>query len=222
MIIDVLVSSCARPDMLETSIMSFRRHIKTEKHEYRWVIIEDKIGSRERRKEGEEWIRKHRHLFDKKIFLRRKAGVGYWWQKAIEQCESDFHIHLEDDNEFLGHIMIDPLINIMSEKSDIIEIMFSRGLVRADNNPKRIMLSGVIFTENDLMSIATGVFNTKLVRILLDTVGWGEKVKEHGTLTPATKKLGFRKLVLGENGEDNIHYLHVGADLGLRKGAWKK
>ena len=43
MIIDVLLSSCARPDVLDVSVKSFLDKVKTHKHSFRWVILEDYV-----------------------------------------------------------------------------------------------------------------------------------------------------------------------------------
>ena len=57
--LDVLLNSCARPDVLDISVRSFQKHIKT-KHKLRYVILEDKVDDEKRQRAGIKWIVKNK------------------------------------------------------------------------------------------------------------------------------------------------------------------
>lgn len=218
MIIDVIINSCARPELLEISLKTFKEKIKSDAHQFRWVLIEDKVDDIQRRVEGLRWIKEHRDLFDEVIISSIAAGVGFWWQEAIKYCKSDYHIHVEDDGKYLTEINIDPIIELMIKYKDILSIMFSRGKIRTENNLGQTNLDGIDLTKFRLMSVATGIFNTKNVKSLLNVVGWENKIHENGTLTPASEKLNFKKFILDH---DVKHYEHIGAKKEYRKGGYK-
>jgi len=94
----------------------------------------------------------------------------------------------------------------------------NRGRIRKKNNLGKVIVDGLKLIEFDLFSVATGVFNTKLVKQIIDKAGWKNQLHEAGLLTPISKKLNLKKYIL-EHGIQ--HYKHVGAEKGYRKGAWK-
>jgi hypothetical protein len=215
MIIEILVNSCARVDLLEESISTFRKHIKTDKHRFRWIIVEDMVDDPKRQEMGKEWIRKNRNLFYKVVYLTKKAGPGYWLARTIDHCYTDYHIHLEDDCKFITDINIDPIIDVMINHNNIAEIIFRRDTARKNNN--KIIIDKLKLTEMDLMSVATGIFNTKNVVEVIKKIGWRKKLHESGNLSPVSKKLGLRKFILDHN---TVHYNHVGKKKYYRKGKW--
>jgi hypothetical protein len=217
MVIDVLINSCARPDILEVSINTFRKFVKTS-HELRYVIMEDKVRNIKRQNMGREWILDHADLFDEIHFVDKKMGSGFFFAPLVALCKSDYFFHLEDDNEFITKIKMDPLIDLLKDKKNFVEIMMSRGKINKKNNPKKKTINGIELTEFDLFSVATGIFKTELVRKLIDKIGWDKQLHEAGVLTPISKKLKMRKFVLGH---DAKHYKHVGEIKEYRKGAWK-
>lgn len=217
MTIDVLVSSCARVDVLETSLYSFKNRINS-KYNFKYILIEDNVEDTIRQEIGRRWIEKHSFLFDEIHYLNKKAGPGSFWVEAIKFCKSDYHFHLEDDNEFIVDINIDPLLDILQNNKDVAEIMLSRGEIPQAQTPIKKIIDDVILTEIDFFSVATGVFNTKLVSNMLDNLGWDKQPHEAGTLTPMSQKLKYRKFVLGYN---ETHYIHVGINKNYRKGSWR-
>ena len=88
MIIDVLINSCARPDSMDICFKSFLKHIKTIKHEFRFVFVEDKVDNEERQALGKEWVEQNKHYFDEIVFLEKKAGFGYHFQEVIKLGKS--------------------------------------------------------------------------------------------------------------------------------------
>jgi hypothetical protein len=216
--IDVLITSCARPDVLKKTVQSFQKMIVTE-HELRYVLVEDKVDDVKRQEEGRKWVEKNKGLFDDIVFHEKKAGKGYWWQEIIKICNTKYHIHLEDDNEFITKVNIDPVIKMMQNQENIIEVIFSRGKPDKRTKPKILKIDGIKLTEMQSMSIASGIYNTPMCRKILSVVGWETMVHEAGNLTPTSKKLGYRKFVLGHGKK---HYEHIGAKLGYNKGKWKK
>ncbi len=214
MIIDVLVNSCARPDILNVSFNTFRDRIKTS-HQLRYVMLEDKVESHERQMEGLKWIKEHKDSFDEVIFSDKRLGPGFFFAPIVDLCTSSYFFHLEDDNEFLVDVNIDPIIDMMENNKDVVEVILNR-----NNGTKGTILEkdGLSLSELYIFSVATGVFNTNLTRNIIDSIGWQEQLHEVGTLTPTSETLGYKRFVLADG---NKHYKHVGATKGYRKGKWR-
>lgn len=219
MIIDILINSCARPDVLEESIFSFRKHIKS-KHNFRYVILEDKVENKKRQLLGRKWIEKNKNLFDEIHYSEKRMGPGFFFEPIVKLCRSKYFFHLEDDNIFLKNIFIDPIINVMEMNDNILEIILRRGKTDERNNPKNIKINNLELTEFDLFSVATGIFNTKLVNLVLDKTGRNIQLREVQILKPASIELSLKKYTLGYNTND-IDYEHSGIKKNYRKGAWK-
>lgn len=217
--IDILISSCSRPKLLAKSLATFKEKISTTNHHFRYVLIEDYVDDIARRESGLNWIKNNNDMFDEIHILEKKAGFGYHWQEAIKVCKSKYHFHLEDDQEFLLNVNIDNLVEVLASNRDIIQVLFRRSLNqnRKENNPRQVMLNGVELTEVDVMSDSIGVYNTEMVKTLIDNAGWSQQLHEFGVLTPLTATLGFRKTVLGYN---DIHYTHVGQLAEYRQGGY--
>ena len=215
--IDVLINSCARPDVLETSIKTFKKHIKTS-HALRYVILEDKVNNKVRQKAGIKWLAKHKNLFDEIHFAKKKMGPGFFFAPVVKLCKTDYFFHLEDDNEFIVDVNIDPIIDVMQNDNYMAEVILRRGKTDKRNNPKKVVINGLELTEFDLFSVATGVFNTRLVRKVIDEAGWQRQLREVQVLGRISKELNLKKYTLGY---DVLHYNHVGPKKGYRKGGWK-
>ena len=65
MVIDVLINSCARPDVLEISINTFLKKIKTDKHKFRYVLLEDVVTDKCRQEESHRWIKNNNRAQEK-------------------------------------------------------------------------------------------------------------------------------------------------------------
>jgi hypothetical protein len=214
MILDVLINSCARPDILDVSFRTFKERIKT-KHALRYVLLEDYVEDMGRQQLGRQWVESQN--FDKVVYAEKKMGPGCFFAPVVSLCESDYFFHLEDDNEFIMDINLDPTIEFMKKHDDVVEVMLSRGN-KGPNVGKKVTIDGLALTEFKLFSVATGVFNTKQVKRVIDKLGWDNRLHEAGTLTPTSKQLNQKKYLLG-HGEQ--HYVHVGQIKNYRKGTWK-
>lgn len=219
MIVDVLINSCARPDVLAISVRSFQKYIKTT-HELRYIILEDKVDDERRQNKGVEWIVKNKNLFYEIHFSKKKLGPGFFFAPIVKLCKTDFFFHLEDDNEFTKDINIDPLIEVMKNNQYIAEVVLRRGVNDRRNHPKNVIIDGMKFTEMDIFSVATGVFNTKNVKCIIDKAGWNRQLREVWVLGPIAHELGFKKYTWGFN-KNKPQYIHAGPKKGYRKGSWK-
>jgi len=217
--VDILINSCARPDVLKRSINTFRKHIKTS-HTLRYVILEDKVDDKERQRAGRKWLNKNRNLFDEIHFAEKRMGPGFFFAPVVKLCKTDYFFHLEDDNEFTFDIEIDPVVEVMKNNEYITEVVLRRGITDSRNHPTNVVIDGLKLTEMDIFSVATGVFNTKSVKEIINKVGWKRQLREVWILGPAAKELGFKKYTLGFN-KNKPHYEHIGPKKGYRKGGWK-
>lgn len=213
--IDVLINSCARPDILEVSLRTFKEHVRTT-GKLRYVILEDKVHDPKRQALCKQWIESQD--FDRVVYAQNRMGPGRFFAPVVSLCESDYFFHLEDDNDFILDIELDPIIEFMRNHDKVVEVMLNRGN-KGTNLGKKITVNSLNLTEFNLFSVATGMFNTMQVRKIIDQLGWDKKLHEAGTLTPTSKKLGLQNYLLG-HGEQ--HYLHVGQIKNYRKGAWVK
>lgn len=219
MIIDVLVNSCARPEVLDVSFHTFRKKVTSVNHTFRYILLEDYVEDETRRNAGLQWIENNKKYFDEIHLSNKKLGFWKYWSAIIKLCKSDIHIHMEDDQEFIVDVDVDPLINLVEKESDVASIILRRG--PSKDIIRKSTLHGVEVVETGFYSDSIGVFDTKWARKIIDKIGWDNDIHENGNLTPISKKLGLRKFVLGHN-DDMIHYVHVGGNLGYKQGKYKK
>ena len=214
--IDVLINSCARPDVLSESISSFLYRVKTS-HNFRFVLLEDMVDDIGRRNYSRSWILRNSHLFDEVVFLEEKAGPGFFFAPIVKLCRSEYFFHLEDDNDFIVDIFLDDVIDFMSKYDNIAEVILSRGNLRNENIIKQVHIDGLDLTEMKLFSVSTGLFKTNLVKKLISKIGWDKQLHENKVLTPVSLVMGYRKYMLGYGDQ---HYIHVGELKNYRKGSW--
>lgn len=218
--LDVLVNSCARPDIMDISMSSFFKHIKT-KHKLRFVLMEDKVDDEERQKAGLEWINKNRHIFDEVHFAEKKMGPGKYFAPTVKLCKSDYFFHLEDDNQFIADIDIDPLLDFLVNNQNAVEIIFRRGPTDPRNHPTNCVVDGIELTRMDILSNSAGVFNALHIKRIIDEIGWKSHLNESKLLGPTAEKFGLSRYTLGFN-ESGPNYIHLSKKRGYRKGEWKK
>lgn len=212
--IDILVNSCARPDILEVSLNTFKDKVKT-RHNLRFVLLEDFIEDNNRRTLGRKWIEQNSNLFDIIVYADKRLGPGRFFAPVVKLCTTDVFFHLEDDNKFITDVYIDPVIDIMNKDNSIVEIILNR-----HNKPKykhKITIDNISMYKLPIFSVATGIFNTKLVKKMIDKIGWNNVLHEVGVMTPIANKLKYKRFVLNSI----QHYIHIGAIKGYRKGRWK-
>lgn len=216
--IDILINSCSRPDVLETSILTFKKYIKTS-HNLRYIILEDKVNDNKRQKVGRKWLNKNKDLFDEIHLSKKRMGPGFFFAPIVKLCKTDYFFHLEDDNIFFMDIDIDPIVEVM-KNNEILEIILRRGITDPRNNPTNIIIDGLELTQFDIFSVATGLFNTSLVEKVIDVAGWKKQLREVQVLGRISKELNLKKYTLGFNNNDK-HYEHIGPKKGYKKGGWK-
>ena len=217
--IDVLINSCARTDILEISIKTFKEMISTDAHSFRYVILEDKVENVDRQAQGRKWIESNIDMFDEVVFSEKRLGPGYFFGPVVKLCKSDYFFHLEDDNAFIKKVNIDPLIDVLSANQDIVEILLSRGDPDSVHKLSTTIINNLELTEYKIFSVATGVFNTKLVCNMIDKAGWENRLHEGALMTPISKELSYKKFLLGKSDK---HYNHLSALYGYGKGGWRK
>ena len=93
--IDVLINSCARPDVMEVSLQTFLKNVKTNNHIFRYVILADYVESSDRRSLGLKWIENNKHMFDEVVIQTIKLGPTFFFGPVVKTCTSDYFFHLE-------------------------------------------------------------------------------------------------------------------------------
>lgn len=215
--IDVAISSCARPDILETSVESFLTHIKS-RGEFRLILCEDKVEDPKRQEAGRKWIEDHSHYFDQIIYSDKRLTYVYCFSEILKYMESPYFFRLEDDVTFFEDIDVDEIIEFM-EESSVSQTIFRREIHNLTNPVEVKYISNRKTELVDFYSIATGVFNLNWTERIIGMSGTGE-CHESSVLTPAMLKLGAKSSVI--YGVDNVHALNsIGDDLGYIKGSWK-
>ena len=218
MIIDVIVTSCARPDVLSVAVNTFQEKIKT-RHTLKYIILEDKVKDPERQSLGRAWIEGNKNLFDEIIYSDVMMGPYGFWQPTVKLCSTDYILHVEDDAEFIIDLYVDKALEFMKKNDDVAEIVFRRDIMTPKNIGNFLELNGVKLTKYKMFSIASGLYNTKLLKKILDVVGWDSEMHEAGILLPAANKLDLRRYILDHG---KVHYVHVGGQKNYVKGNWKK
>jgi hypothetical protein len=218
--LDILINSCARPDVLQKSIITFKKYIKS-KHKFRYIILEDKVEDIKRQELGRTWIEKNSNLFDEIHYSYKKMGPGFFFAPIVKLCQTPYFFHLEDDNEFIFDIDIDPILEVMMRYENIAAITLRRrSWVDPRNNPVDVTIDGMELTRSDIYSVATGLFNTSVAKCIIDKAGWNNQLREVQVLGKISSYMNFEKYTLGHN-NTGIHYKHVGPKNGYNKGSWK-
>lgn len=218
MIIDVAISSCARIDILENAINTFRKYVKS-KDGFRLIICEDKVNDDLRQEKGRVWIKNHIQLFDKVVISDKKLTYVYCFSEVLKHVTSPYFFRLEDDVVFHEEINVDEIIEIMKTMPKLSQLIFKRKkhrLVKPINVKNKI---GRKIKLVNMYSIATGIYNTKLTNKIIDLSGTGQ-CHESSVLAPSMRKLNLNSGVIF--GKNKKHALDcVGDSLGYMKGSWK-
>ena len=182
---DVLLSSCARVDILERAVFSFLNHVKSEDG-FRIVVCEDMVEDKGRQDIGREWLEDNSSLFDEVVYADRRLTYVYCFSEILERAQSEYFFRLEDDVEFDQDINVDEIVDFMKTQDHLAQLIFKRK-VHPMTNP--VPVSGIErkVVLNDFFSIATGVFSTEYTKRIVDYSGTGQ-CHETGVLTPAMRE----------------------------------
>jgi hypothetical protein len=216
--IDVAISSCARTDILEMAISSFRKHI-ISKEKFRLIICEDIVDDKERQSNGKEWIEKHSDWFDTIIFSDKKLTYVYCFSEILRYIESTYFFRLEDDVEFFEDIEIDLIVDYLNQNKNISQAIFRRDVHNLNNSKMTGSIGKRDLFEVNLYSIATGIFNTNWTRKIVGLSGTKE-CHECKVLTPSMNTLGAKSVVIG-GVKDRHALIECGNKKGYKKGKWK-
>jgi len=215
MIIDIALSSCARVELLQNSVLSFIDSVESE-HTFRWIIVEDKVDDADRQQVGRNWIQTHSGMFDEIIYSEKKLTYVFCFSEVLKYVKSDYFVRWEDDFEFKHDIDIDPMIEtLIKHNENMANISFKRNYC----DTSEFTQVGEDLIESPLFSIGPGVFNTKLTSDIVNLSGTGE-CHEFGVLTPSMNKLGYKSYIWGSKDEPFL-LDHIGKNLGYNKGDYK-
>lgn len=217
--IDVAISSCARPDILENAVKTFLKHAKS-KEGFRLVICEDKVDDPKRQETGRNWIENNKDLFDEIIYSDTKLTYVYCFSEILKHISSPYFFRLEDDVVFHEDIDVDKIIEFMKANDGFISQVIFKRMKHNFPNPVDVENStGRKIRTTTSYSIATGVFNLEWTNKIVGLSGTGQ-CHESGILMPAMHKLGAKSSVLyGDSTEYALDC--VGDSLGYKKGSWK-
>lgn len=218
--IDVAISSCARPDILENAVKTFLKYVKS-KEGFRLVICEDRVDDPKRQEIGRNWIESNRELFDEIMYADKKLTYVYCFSEILKHINSSYFFRLEDDVVFHEDIDVDKIIEFMIENDNMLsQVMFRR---KKHNPPNPVDIgnnTGRRIQTVTSYSIATGVFNLEWTNKIVGLSGT-DQCHEAGVLMPSMHSLGAKSSII--YGNSTIHALDcVGDSLGYKKGAWKK
>ncbi len=216
--IDVIISSCGRVDVLERTMMSLNNNVKT-KDFLRVVLAEDLLIDQKRIDIRDAWIADNRQLFDEIHYSKKKLGYVRAYDFAVKFAESDIFLRLDDDTPFTEEVDIDEIMRHIASTEKICQAIFSRqGHVFVGDNSSLILDSGRPIIENDFYSVSTGLHKTSFARTITGLAG-GE-CHESSILTPIMLREKKTSCVIGgitkKNATDDI-----GTKLGYIKGGWK-
>ena len=212
--LNIIFSSCARPKLLEESVFSANKFLKSEK-KLRFILVEDLVMSKERKEKGLHWIESNKEKFFKINILDKKAGFGWHFQEAVKESNSEFFFRMEDDQLFKKNIYLDPLLEIMKNNNNLVSISLRRDRDRRKDK-KRLIINDIALAETNFFSDSLGLFNTKLTTKLIDHIGWENQLHENAVMTPASNILKLDKYLLGWRERFTrkypVHYFHNGKE----------
>jgi len=225
MIIDIAISSCARPDMMEVAMNSFMDNIVTS-HKLRFVLLEDMVEDAARQEEGRKWLRKNKSMFDKIYYAKKQLTNVYALTELMQYIKSPVFFRQEDDVIYLKKIELDPLIELMLRHDEIAQIQWKRSVANARDvyEGKDVVIDGIPLTSFRMYSSTTGLYNRDwTLRIM---------AKAKNKWSPCQKKSNPAMMKLrGDNHslayyfgamEEMPHAMHLGKQMGYGKGKWKK
>jgi len=216
MTVDVVITSCARPEMLERTVVSFMDNVKFSGN-LRTILIEDFVEDEDRRVAGRAWIEANASMFDEVLVMRENVGPYKQFQNAASNVTAPYMFKLDDDAEFVKEIDLDAMVRVMAEDGTLAQLILRRkGHVEV--NPETEIVAGCEVVVHDFYSISFGIHRMIDVRRLFGELGWDCEAHETGVLTPAAARMGMR---CGIFGNDESHYRHVGGEMGFDKGRWK-
>jgi len=214
--IDVVVTSCARPEMLERTVVSFKENVRFS-GDMRMILIEDFVEDDERRIAGRSWIEKNSSLFDEVVVMKENVGPYRQFQNAASRVDAPYMFKMDDDAEFIAEIDLDAMVEIMAQDGTLAQLILRRG-EHKEVSPSVEKVGAHEIVVHDFYSISFGIHRMIDVRRLFGKIGWDTEAHESGVLTPTARKLCMRCAIFGRN---NVHYRHVGGEMGYDKGKWK-
>ena len=98
----------------------------SESRQFRFIIHDDWIDTREREHQiCRHWIKKSR-IFDEMHFAEENRGISQSVNLLLSRIASDLYIHLDDDMVFIRPIDFDPLYKIFTHHHFVNQIRFNR------------------------------------------------------------------------------------------------
>ena len=214
--IDAIFSSCARPEMLEATLASFNERMHC-RDGFRKVLVEDVVDDNRRSRYGLKWIEENRDSFDKVVILKKRAGPYLQFPAAVMEARSSYFFKVDDDAIFIRDINVDDMVAIMEARPTLIELVLRRRSHR-EVNPVVVEVLTHRIVIHEFFSISFGLYREKDVLTLMENIGWQTETHETKIMTPAALGSGMECGILGVG---EVHYRHIGGELGFNKGAWK-
>jgi SAM-dependent methyltransferase len=122
--LDVIVVSCGRKKELERTLKTFQKLVVSEGRKFRFLIHDDMMeGREEEHEECRQYIRQSK-VFSKMLFEEKNVGIGESIKALLQEVETEYYFHLEDDFFFLRMIYLDPLIEIFNQYEEVNYIRF--------------------------------------------------------------------------------------------------
>jgi SAM-dependent methyltransferase len=122
--LDVIVVSCGRKKELERTLKTFQKLVVSEGRKFRFLIHDDMMEGREKdHEECRQFIEQSR-IFSKILLEEKNVGTGESLKTLLQEVETEYYFHLEDDFLFLRRIYLDPLIEILDQYKEVNYIRF--------------------------------------------------------------------------------------------------
>lgn len=212
MIVDIGINSCARPDLLKVAIGTFLKHAKSE-HQFRIVLLEDKVDDDKRQLKGRLWLEEYSCLFDEVIYSEKKLTYVYAFSELLKYLMGNVFFHLEDDVKFVRDFDFECMLSLANRSYyNPCQVILKRENHNRSNSVTNYKHD---YFKNEFCSIGTGFFNLEQInKIVSDCNGSCHETKD---LTPAMINNKFFSVVHDKYDYD---YIHMGEKLNCNKGEY--
>lgn len=129
--IDILITSSSRPDLLCKTIETMQQKIKYS-GSFRWLLHEDVLDNN--KSAQVKHYAKYSRQFDVIVASDPSVGLGQSIYMMFPYIKSDIFFRTDDDWEYVREIDLDPIISIFEHHEKVNQIIFNKRCIAEFQN----------------------------------------------------------------------------------------